>query len=167
MVVPKSQQPIFEKPAEPDFIKRLKEGQTFETAREEKPLIEAPAREDELPTFIDEVAPEDMDVLREMHGLEKRVAESSTVAGPSVKIDRVGVVVLGKNTLHDKKRKRLQELRDQKDKIDELKGASLEASHLPIQLETSFDKSATAPTKSKTKRKKMTVALHLTSHEEE
>lgn len=115
----KGKQPVFEKPEEPDFIKRLKQGFTEVEERDERPLTEAPAREDELPTIVNTLDKEDIDKVREMHGLQP-TDEGSEISSEQKHIPAQRsqqIAGLGSIGSDIKKRKRLADLRAKNEAI--------------------------------------------------
>lgn len=117
----KSKQPVFEKPEEPDFIKRLRTSQQDVGRAQERPMTDAPAREDELPAIANEVAETDLDQLRELHGLEKHEHLTKSAEGPAVSVKQRPASESSKlaglgNTQNLAARKRLRHLEELKAK---------------------------------------------------
>lgn len=118
----KLRQPVFEKPEEPDFIKRLKQCQTEESSMAERPMTDAPICEDELPTVANDINDEDFEKLRELHGLEKRPSLSADTPSDKSRSTKKDTVGLGsRNDL--KQRRRLEELKTKRDALRHSKDA--------------------------------------------
>ena len=77
----RSQQPVFQKPELPDFLRRLRENDEATTKLPERPMTDAPAREDELPVPIN-ASEEDIRQLRTSHGLPVVEQESPSLTQP-------------------------------------------------------------------------------------
>lgn len=120
----KLKQPVFEKPEEPDFIKRLKHGHLEETKKVERPMTEAPAREDDLPAVENEISRDDLVKLRSMYGLKDNEAESVTEAevtdlrSPESRplVKKNNLAELGSGNGSSKRQRKIQDLRAKQEK---------------------------------------------------
>ncbi|CCG81483.1 protein of unknown function [Taphrina deformans PYCC 5710] len=115
--------PVFEKPEEPDFIKRIKNASQATSQAQEKPMTDAPTREDEMPAIEGIVNQDDLEKLREIHGLEKSADVLKSSVGDTLSFPersttkKEKLAGLGRN-LDSVSKKRLKHLGDLKSRKD-------------------------------------------------
>ena len=159
----KKSTPVFEKPKEPDFIRKLKQGLSGAEKDGERPsaalpLSEAPSREDELPTIVDVVNEEDLEKVRELHGLS---ANKDQIPNPTKDKETASkgqnrMAGLGVVSTDPKKRKKLAELRAKHEVADASSKLAIQAGRRP-NIE-SMGPSRSTPAKAPgEKRKKMKI----------
>lgn len=108
--------PVFEKPDQPNFLKRIREAQEEEVKKfEDRPLTDAPVREDEMPAVAHEVDEADLEKLRALHGLVRSVeATTNTNVGNQAKSTKKATVDLGSSQGNLRKRRKLEELKSKR-----------------------------------------------------
>lgn len=160
----KLRQPVFERPEEPDFIRRLKHGHMEEAKQVERPMTDAPAREDDLPAVANDISKDDLSRLRLMHGLNSDStsvspnADDTDVHFPNSKstLKKAQLAGLGSGSADDmKRRKKIKDLKVKRgNRNDELSDGIVDDANMTASILRTSPK-----TDLKMKRKKMKMSF--------